>query len=103
MLLHGPARFISSGLLEVQTKSKLMNTVADTRKEKNEADLREEYQRNKRNNPIHCRIEHLNLLISQEKDGAKDCLDQGFYTMAKSKISRIESIRKKIIKLNSTI
>ena len=45
-------------------------------------------------------IKYYESKIAEEIEGVKDCLDQGFFSMAKGKLERIEKFRNTILKLN---
>ena len=45
-------------------------------------------------------IQYFQEKIAEEIEGVKDCLDQGFFSIAKSKLERIEKFRNELVELN---
>lgn len=70
--------------------------VSEARNEKNFQDAQADYQADKLRKRNEQSIEYYQLKIEEEKEAIKDCLEQNFFSMAKSKIDRIEEMRTKI-------
>jgi hypothetical protein len=76
-----------------------IRTVSDARTEKNLEDARSDYLAGKAQKTKDERIGYFLSKIEEEKEAIKDCIDQNFFSMAKSKLERIEEIKKKIFNL----
>lgn len=70
--------------------------VSEAREEKNLQDAKAEYQSGSSLAKKKLKIKYFEYKIEEEKKAIKDCLDQNFFSMAKSKIERIEEMRNKI-------
>ena len=70
--------------------------VSEARNQKNLQDARADYQSEKlreRNEQI---IKYYQSKIEEEKEAIKNCLDQNFFLMAKSRVHRIQEMIAKI-------
>ena len=76
-----------------------MNTVANIRAEKNEAEARADYRASTISKKDQEIIDYLELAIETEKEAIADCLNVGFFSSAKNKIALIESWRVEIARL----
>lgn len=76
-----------------------MKTVSDYRNEKNTQDAKDEYLENKANERRNQRIEYVLTQIDKEIQDIPKCLEQGFFSMAQTKINRIVELKEKIIDL----
>lgn len=82
-----------------QNKQKML--VSGAREEKFTQDVKEQQSSNRQAKLNRERIEYLESKIEEEKESIKDCLDQNFFSMAKSKVERIESMRNQIQTIQS--
>ena len=74
-----------------------MQTVSNIRTEKRTNEIQAENARNKRNLRT---IAWCESKIKEEKEAIIDCLDQNFFSMAESKIKRIQELQDKINNLS---
>lgn len=70
--------------------------VSESRAEKNLQDAKADYQAKKLQGRNNQAIKYYQTKIEEEKEAIKDCLNQNFFSMAKSKIERIEEMTNKI-------
>lgn len=70
--------------------------VSESRAEKNLQDAKADYQAKKMQERNNQAIKYYESKIEEEKEAIKDCLNQNFFSMAKSKIERIEEMINKI-------
>ena len=70
--------------------------VSEARTEKNLQDAKADYQAKKLQDRNNQAIKYYQTKIEEEKEAIKDCLSQNFFSMAKSKIERIEEMTNKI-------
>ena len=73
-----------------------MTTVSDTRVEKRVAELQAERKFSKL---IQQKIEWCLSEVEKEKDAVREALDQNFFSIAASKIRRIEALKVKELEL----
>ena len=70
--------------------------LSESRTEKNLQDAKADYQAKKLQERNDRAIKYYESKIEEEKEAIKDCLNQNFFSMAKSKIERIEEMTNKI-------
>lgn len=70
--------------------------VSESRTEKNLQEAKADYQAKKLQERNNQAIKYYVSKIEEEKEAIKDCLNQNFFSMAKSKIERIEEMTNKI-------
>jgi len=76
-----------------------MKTVSDYRNDKYLKEEKDEYLENKATERRNLKIDYRLTQIDIEIESIPDCLEQGFYDMAQTKINRIVDLREQIIDL----
>ena len=80
-----------------------MMTVAQIRIEKNIEEARKDYANVKKAKLNQRKINSILNSIEKEKESIIECLDQNFFSMAKSYLNRIEEMNIKIIELRENV
>lgn len=88
------------GYINIESDKKI-ETVADSRREKNLEDAKADYQAKVMREKDDQRIQWLTSKVEVEKEAIKDCINQNFFDMAKSKLERIEALNEEILTLRS--
>jgi len=78
-----------------------MQTVAQTRTEKNLIDAKADHAAKELKEINQRRIENFEAIIKLEKESIKQCIDQDFFDMAQTKIARVKDITEQIIGLQN--
>ena len=96
MLFYLQVCKIALPLHQNQTKKHEIMLVSESRNEKNLQDAKADYQAQKLKEINEQKIQYLESKIRKEKEAIIDCLNQNFFSIAKSKIERIEEMTKQI-------
>jgi hypothetical protein len=78
-----------------------MQTVANTRSEKNLIDAKADHAAIKLKESNQRKIEHLESFISDQKESIKDCLDQDYFDIALAKLERVRKAKAQLLDLRN--